>query len=75
MKKPGVKLKKTNFKVMKKTGVKTKPVMKKPGMNNNPKTLGCMTCRGSVSGCWKCRDPAFGGKRITRSEWLKLGLK
>ena len=75
MKTPGRKLKKTNSKVMKKPGMKTKPVMKKPGKHNIPKKLGCVTCRGSVSGCWKCRNPAFGGKRITRSEWLKLGLK
>ena len=37
MKKHGRKLKKTNSEVMKKPGMKTKPVMKKPGMNNIPK--------------------------------------
>ncbi len=34
MKKPGRKLKKTNSEVMKKPGMETKPVMKKPSMNN-----------------------------------------
>jgi hypothetical protein len=73
MKKPaGVTLDK---RVMKRPGMKNsvigknmKDVIKRPGIHD-----GCMKCRGH--GCATCANPFFGGKRVTRTAWLKLNKK
>jgi hypothetical protein len=66
MKRPGMKT------VMKKKTVMKRPacIMKKPGMKP---TVGCLKCRGLS--CVKCHNPDFKGRRVTREEWLTLGLK
>ncbi len=52
------------------------PVKKRPKAHINlkkPIVLGCMKCRGMS--CNTCRNLQFGGMRLSRASWLKLGLK
>ena len=52
------------------------PVKKRPNAHINlkkPIVLGCVKCRGMS--CNTCRSPQFGGKRLSRQSWLKLGRK
>ena len=37
--------------------------------------LGCRKCRGAKHGCAQCRSPAFKGRRLSRSEWLRVAKK
>ena len=46
-----------------------KKVLKRPASNSK----GCMRCR--LMGRKTCDDQDFGGKHITRVDWLELGLK
>lgn len=64
--------KKTFAKLMKRPAAC--PNTKKNAGNNKPVQkpslkLGCKKCRGSHTGCSQCKNPAYSGLRMNRSEW------